>query len=215
VGKKIHLVYDFSEFDKPGDQNAAPARQELNIPQSAFVIGGSGSIEWRKGTDLFLQIALRSVAEASDLRFLWVGGKLAGWEQDYDRVLYDLERMDLSGKVIITGKQRDVTGYFAAIELFALTSREDPFPLVCLEAASLGKPIICFAGAGGMPEFVGDDAGAVVPYGDVSAFSDRILHFYQDREALVKAGAAARTKVTTSFRLADSCRRLSEIVLGL
>ncbi|MDH6063711.1 hypothetical protein, partial [Umezakia ovalisporum] len=40
---------------------------------------------------------------------------------------------------------------------------------VCLEAASLGKPILCFDKAGGEPEFVEDDCGFIVPYLDLDA----------------------------------------------
>ena len=40
---------------------------------------------------------------------------------------------------------------------------EDPYTLVCLEAAALEKPYVCFEGAGGSPEFVEEDCGFVVP----------------------------------------------------
>jgi hypothetical protein len=40
---------------------------------------------------------------------------------------------------------------------------------VCLEAAALGKPIICFGDAGGMPEFIEEVCELVVPYLDILA----------------------------------------------
>jgi glycosyltransferase involved in cell wall biosynthesis len=57
--------------------------------------------------------------------------------------------------------------YFAAFDVFALVSREDPFPVVCLEAASLGKPIVCFNSSDGEKEFVENDCGFVVPDLDI------------------------------------------------
>ena len=58
-----------------------------------------------------------------------------------------------------------------ACDLFCLPSREDPFPLVMLEAGALGKPMVCFDGAGGAKEFAARGAGIVVPYLDVPAMA--------------------------------------------
>jgi glycosyltransferase involved in cell wall biosynthesis len=43
---------------------------------------------------------------------------------------------------------------------FLLTSRQDPFPLVMIEAAYLGKPIVSFP-SGGVSEFILDGMGAI------------------------------------------------------
>jgi phosphatidyl-myo-inositol dimannoside synthase len=51
-------------------------------------------------------------------------------------------------------------------DLFALPSRKEGFGLVYLEAMSYGKPCIA-ARAGGAPEVVDDQVGALVEYGDV------------------------------------------------
>ena len=53
----------------------------------------------------------------------------------------------------------EVHDNYAAMDVFALTSREDPFPLVMLEAGGHGLPTVCFAGAGGAEEFAGPAPG--------------------------------------------------------
>ena len=60
-----------------------------------------------------------------------------------------------------------MSDYFSIFDVFALMFREDPFPLVCLEAALLEKPNLCFARAGGASELVESDSGFVVPYLDL------------------------------------------------
>ncbi len=59
--------------------------------------------------------------------------------------------------------------YVACFDLFTLTSREDPYPLVILEAGLNHNPVLCFDGSGGSPDFVGTDTGCLVPYLDLSA----------------------------------------------
>ena len=76
-----------------------------------------------------------------------------------------------------------------------LTSREDPFPLVCLEAAALGISTICFADAGGMPEFVRDDAGFVVPYLDVARAFDSVRLLMKSEELRLRLGRCAAERV--------------------
>jgi len=211
-----HLVYEFSEAR--GRDQGGPIgneREKLGIPKAAFGVCGSGTIEWRKGVDLFLQIAKQTAAKCPDIYFVWIRGGSDSENLEYLRIRHDFDRLGTNGRVILTGVLEEPHKVFSEMHLFALTSREDPFPLVCLEAASLGKPIICFANAGGMPEFVDADAGAIVPYGDIDAFCNKILDYYGDRVKLEKAGSAAREKVRSSFSEEISCSKIREIISNI
>ncbi|MDQ3800550.1 MAG: glycosyltransferase [Acidobacteriota bacterium] len=216
IERKTHLVYGFSKTDAPdatAGKDAEAVKNELGIPQNAFVVGASGTIEWRKGADIFLQLAQRLAARYEDFYFVWVGGKSPYSDAEYDRIKYDFERLELKEKVFFTGLRENPHRFYAAMDLFLLTSREDPFPLVCLEAASLGKPVICFDKAGGMAEFVGADAGAVIPYGDIEAFSEKIIYFYRNRDELRRAGDAARSKINSEFAAEKLCAEINEVLL--
>jgi glycosyltransferase involved in cell wall biosynthesis len=65
-----------------------------------------------------------------------------------------------------------------------------------------------------MPEFVGEDAGAIIPYGDTEAFSTSILDFYADRDKLEASGQAARQKIASQFSKDAACRKIEEILLS-
>ncbi len=162
---KISNVYEFVPVLDA--QAFLPARrrvrQELGIPDNALVVAGAGTIDWRKAPDLFIQVA-QHVGERQGIPtvFIWPGGNLSsvdGW-----RVQHDVRHAGVEGRVHFLGAKPNPYDYLSAADVFLLTSREDPYPLVCLEAASLGKPVICFADSGGMPEFVEQDCGFVVPY---------------------------------------------------
>lgn len=209
--KKIHLVYEFSKvnFNKESvDRNLL--LNELNIPVDAFIVGGSGTIEWRKGTDLFIQLASKLATLKSDIYFLWVGGYLSGIEEK--KILSDIKKFNLESRVIFIGKQTKPDSFYSLMDIFALTSREDPFPLVCLEVALLGKPIICFENSGGIPELVEDDAGAVVEFENTSEMAEKIIQFYNDKELLNHAGEKAHEKATLNFSLENSCTKLEQIL---
>ncbi len=214
IRNQTHLAYDFWEPNDSAEENGNSVKEELGIPPDALVVVGCGAMEWRKGIDLFLQIASRVTSKSSDIFFIWVGGNLAASDVGYIQTRYDYKLLDLEGKVFFVGIQQRLHRFFAAMDVFALTSREDPFPLVCLEAASLRKPIVCFENSGGMPEFIEDDAGIVVPYGDILAFADSILRYQHNRPELERAGMKAREKFTTRFSPEISCQRINEILLS-
>jgi glycosyltransferase involved in cell wall biosynthesis len=214
ITNRTEIVHEFSELDPVNQADAASVRTSLGIPPDAFVVGGSGTVSSRKGTDLFIEIASRLTSSLPDIYFVWVGGGSGHSAAEFEYAVAEIDRLGLN-RVFITGAQKTPGNHFANFDVFALTSREDPFPLVCLEAASLGKPIICFEGAGGMPEFVADDAGSVLPLGDTKAFADAILEYYRDRSKLAAAGDAANRKINSEFSLDSSCRRISDLILQL
>ncbi len=110
----------------------------------------------------------------------------------------------------------NVMDYLKAGDLFILPSREDPFPLVCLEAAMCGLPVLCFRDAGGMPEFVEEDAGFVVPFEDTKKLAEKIVQLHDDPELRERLGRQAREKVharhvtpIASPKILSACREIS------
>jgi glycosyltransferase involved in cell wall biosynthesis len=114
-----------------------------------------------------------------------------------------LERLANSSGV---GKQVRFVGgastplpFMIAADVFLLPSREDPFPLVCLESADCGVPTICFAEAGGMPDFVGSDCGVVVSHLDVQQMAAELGLLLNDETRTRRLGEQAREKVRSQF----------------
>jgi len=114
---------------------------------------------------------------------------------DWTAFTHDIARCDLKSTVTLISSHPDPYRYFGGSDIFVLPSREDPYPLVCLEAAVCGMPIICFDRGGGMPEFVEHDCGAVVPYLDIPAMAEQVILFATDEQKRVAAGEAAQAKV--------------------
>jgi glycosyltransferase involved in cell wall biosynthesis len=190
---KARVVYDYTGDSLGGITTAAQVRQQLGIPAGTRIVGAIGSLGWRKGPDLFLQVAQQvAAAGQQEARFVWVGGNPAS--PSFKELQYDIERMGLADSVLFVGNQSDLRGYYEAFDVLLLTSREDPFPLVCIEAGMTGCPTICFAQAGGMPEFVRSDAGFVVPYANTQAMSEKTMYLLQHESIRRDMGAQARQR---------------------
>ena len=139
----------------------ASHRAKLNIPASDFLIVAAGFGDLRKGFDLFAQLAARA---PKTQHYVWVG-----------EVQPDLKTY-LDPKLHITGFSEDIFAWLSAADVFALPSREDPFPTVAIEALAAGLPIVCFDEAGGIPAFIrAQNAGEVAAPFDPDDFRTKIL----------------------------------------
>jgi glycosyltransferase involved in cell wall biosynthesis len=187
-----------SMSDDTADDSAS-LRLSFGLPESGQVVLGVGQATWRKGIDLFLQLAL-AVRSRIDLpnppTFVWVGDTdgPAGVDAAWDHA-----RAGLTDAVKFVGIQSDMSRWYKVADLIALTSREDPFPLTVLEAAAYGRPTVCFRDAGGAPEFTRNDAGVAIPYLDVPAMAREVASLLSDANRRRQLGAAAAQRATTEY----------------
>ncbi len=198
---RITVVHDFIPAgDFPAHPNGATPSvlalmTRIGVPQGAAVVGVVATVEWRKGADLFAALArlLPPVdANGRPIHLVWVGG---GQAADMAQLRFDVITASLAGRVHIVGPTERTADWYPIFTVLALLSREDPFPLVCLEAAASGVPTVCFADAGGMPEFVETDAGVVVPFLDLPAFADALRRVLDDPALRARLGETAAAKV--------------------
>ena len=211
---KVQMVHGFVPIcDRDGREAEETRRsvfRELHIPDSSRLICACGSVERRKGADLFLELArlVREASKASPVYFLWVGGRA-------DQLLAiraETKRLSLQDDVRFIGSRPDVARYYEAADVFVLTSREDPFPLVMMEAALREKPIVCFENSGGAPEFVDHDAGIVIPGFDVSAMAEKVAMLLSSPELCRQMGAAGRQKVLAHHDLNLGAAKIAKII---
>ena len=203
--EKIDLIHGFVPVPnltlEEHQARCQRVKNGLGWAQDVFVVGGCGSLGWRKGTDLFLQIAcLVSRKKGYEkVRFLWVGGgKQDNASLEFDHDVRALGLQEVCSRIITT---EEVSDYYCAMDVFALTSREDPFPLVMLEAGTYNAPTICFEGSGGGAEFVGDNAGLTAPYLDIVTFAAHIMTLHDQSDLCAQFGNAASEKVRTYFTI--------------
>ncbi|MGD1921138.1 MAG: glycosyltransferase family 4 protein [Pleurocapsa sp.] len=214
--EKIHTIYGFipqkSHKDSTYLQTRESICQELDIPENAKIICASGTTGWRKGTDLFIQLADAVSQKYSDypVYFLWIGGENKGGS--FGELWHDVENLNLEKQVKFLGIKSNPLDYFHACDVFAMPSREDPFPLVCLEAASMGKPIVCFDKAGGIKEFVEDDCGFVVPYLDIDEMASKIVRLLQSPELCQSLGQHAQQKVKDRHDIEATAPKILQVI---
>jgi glycosyltransferase involved in cell wall biosynthesis len=211
---RIDVCHEFIPNEQPPVAPGAveAIRRELDLSPGTLVVGSVGTVEWRKAPDLFVQVAQRtitSLAAERDVAFVWVGGPAARDDYSLKQVQHDIEQIGLSDRILFVGARADPRPFMALFDVFALTSREDAFPLSCLEASALRTPVVCFD-AGGMREFLKRTERLVVPYLDLGAMVGRICQLLRSESERVTLGQRLGDRVTQSH-LVDT---VAPILLG-
>jgi glycosyltransferase involved in cell wall biosynthesis len=174
-------------------------RVALGVPNDSILVLGAGYGDMRKGLDLFLQAA-RQVWNRPDgkrLHFCWVGD-MAPQLSTY--LAPEIEAAELSGLGHFPGFRDDISGFMNAADVFALTSREDPFPSVALEALASGIKVVAFAGTGGIADLLEDsDLGCSVPMSDSAAMAAALCELAVPQPEDLRAARAAAAQTRFDF----------------
>lgn len=187
-----------------------------------FMVLGAGTVEFRKGVDLFLGTAAAVLrhSPARSVHFVWVGRNYRP-DVDVGYSVYLREQMQRSGlesHVTILDEVSDLEPIYALADAFLLASRLDPLPNVCIDAAVRRIPIVCFHDASGMADLMMADpatATAVVPYLDSDAAGQLIARFASDEPARQKMAEAISDLARRHFDMESYVSRLDQLGLGL
>lgn len=171
-------------------------RARLNLPQQARIIIGVGYADHRKGIDLFIDAGIRIVREKSDAYLVWVGKVDPEVRRDIDRTIAE---QGVSHRFLFPGYEEDTDPYFAGADIFALTSREDPFPSVAMEAMDAALPIVAFEGAGGISELAGNGCGVLAPAFDPAAYAKAIVELLENSEKAHMLGNLGQSMIENHF----------------
>lgn len=141
--------------------------QDFGRPSRVFL--GAGYADERKGFDLFLQAAASIAAREEQATFVWLG-ELSAWARSLaDRALSEGMRL------VLPGFREDADDWYAATDVYLLTSRQDPGPTTVMNAASVGVPFVGLDADIGLRALADVISAAGDFVADPAALADRAL----------------------------------------
>jgi glycosyltransferase involved in cell wall biosynthesis/SAM-dependent methyltransferase len=174
----------------------AALRQKLRLPQDAEIILAVGYADMRKGVDLFVEAGLAMLQSGRSSHFVWVGHADVNL---LDRLIEEITQQGYAANFHFVGMDFNTDDYYAGADVYALASREDPFPSVVLEALSVGLPVVAFAGAGGAEDIVRRGCGLLVPTVGASELAMALSSELDDAELRGRHGDIGSHLVSTEY----------------
>jgi glycosyltransferase involved in cell wall biosynthesis len=209
----IRLGLDLNVFADYANRRAL-FRRELGIADNVTLVGIVGRLTEIKNHEMFLESVAR--VDLEDVRFVVIGdGSLRAGLEERARSL------GLEEKVIFAGGRKDPENFYPALDIVALTSRNEGTPLTLIEAMANARPVIATS-VGGVVDLLGDvieenssyqvcERGiSVRPY-DVDAFAAGLETLIKDKDLQSKFGRNGFEFVDRNYRK----ERLLDDIKGL
>ncbi len=189
-------------------------REELGARTNDLLVGIVGRLTEIKNHQLFLQAAKLFKDSFSDpspnarVRFVVIGD--GALRQALEQQAASL---GLADEVTFTGSRRDLDQVYPALDIVALTSRNEGTPLTLIEAMANARPVISTA-VGGVVDLLGDPMpgqaghafticrrGISVPADDASAFAAGLARLAADTTLRQEIGERGLDFVITKYSI--------------
>jgi len=154
------------------------------------VVVAAGRLVSRKGFPRLVR-AFAPVARAHPDWQLHIYGSGQGTE--VVRIETLLDELDLRRQVLVQGYHQDLPTVFSEASVYAMGSRSEGFPMVLIEAMSVGLPLIAFDCPRGPGETIDDGVnGFLVDDDDIAGYSRALARLVEDADLRRRLGARAR-----------------------
>lgn len=196
----------------PKDYPQAEARERLGIPIGVPIVGTVCVFRVQKRLHLWLQLAKQMHDVYPQVHFVIVGdgpeeARLKQLAHDYG----------LSAHTHFPGRLEEVRPWFAAMDLYLMTSEFEGLPIAMLEAMSMTLPVVSTT-AGGIGEVVRPGKeGHLASVEDSPALLPHLLQLLENPARRQAMGQAARQRVIEAFsieRMAQDLEQIYEEVLA-
>jgi len=196
LGGSINGVDADGRF-KPADPTVRRAcRKEYGIGEECRVIGFMGRVVRDKGIVELVEAWGQLRSEFEDLHLLVVGPAEAEDPLPKDAKL----ALESDPRIHLVGLNWDTPRLYSAMDVVVLPTYREGFPMVPLEAASMGLPVVATRVPGCTDAVQDGVTGTLVPPRDSRALSEAIRHYLRSSHLRRVHGDAARAHVIREFR---------------
>lgn len=204
----IRVIPNGFDFETLLARPVRDVRRLHRIADDELLILTVGRLSPEKNHELLLRAAARVVRDHSRVRFVLVGhGPL-------ERRLRERAReLGIDDRVVFAGRVDDPESYYAAADLFVLTSEIESLPNALIEAQAFGVPAIT-TDVGGASEVVADGVtGLVVPVDD-QRINRGISEIVGDHERRHSMTTVAAERVDGRFGMGRMAAEVDEVCSG-
>lgn len=199
LSDRVHTLYH--GVPAPGTVLSEQARSDLRagwgVPDNAVLAGLFSRLERPKGQHLLVEALRRACDEGLPLYGLIVGHVMdAGY---VDELKAQIAEQNLEGRVRFEGFSEDIQTWMQACDVIALTTWEETFGLVLIEAMRAGVAVIG-SDRGGVPEIIRHErTGLVFRSFDDADFYTQLRRLAVDAEFRTTLASAGKQTADQRF----------------
>ncbi len=213
---KLEIMYNAISIPKSQEENNI-LKKEHPALDNYFLVGSIGILEdWKNQKDLIMAAKYIEDSGFKNMAFFIIGDSLSveSSKQKYKNKLKKLTHIiGMENKIIFTGLRNDILRVLPSLNILVISSKTpDPCPLVSLEAASLGVPIISTHFGGTKEMFIEDIEALFYKPEDYKVLAEEIIYLAKNPSKLNSIAEAARLKVINNHNIDIYLKKLTDIV---
>ncbi|MGD6875735.1 glycosyltransferase family 4 protein [Bacillus infantis] len=182
---KIEVIYNGVDLDQFEFHKKEKSLQ--------YKIGILGRLSVEKNHAFFVKIADQLKNNPSITFYI------AGDGPERENIHSMISSLNLSGNVKMLGTVHEPEKFIKDMDVLLLTSHQEVFPMVILEAMAVGTPVVAIDRGGIKESIIDGDTGYVVPDHSIEDFCSRIIHMKENKESTLAMIKKARERVQLHF----------------
>ena len=211
------IKYIYSVVDLPDARTATHAEREaarahLGIERDCFSVGYIAAFDERKAQLEFIENALGLLKQSvPSARVFFIGDFNPEKSAYARRCLESVERRRMASAVSFVGYTPDIAGWYRALDLVVVASRNEGMARCMIESIACGTPVVSFDVCSAREILEGYDCGAVVPRGEYEGLVEQVKRLSQDtvtRRRLGENGVRAARSLFDPSRLIEQYEEL-------
>ncbi len=106
----------------------------------------------------------------------------------FEEVKSLLKEEGLENDIVLSGYQKNSVSAMKGVDMLCLTSENEGFGMVVLEAMAAAKPVVSFDVGGVRNLIVEAESGFLIPFPDVEKMAEKLFTLLQSPELMLKIG---------------------------
>lgn len=202
----IHNGIDFESMQRDQDNTFELEARFISTPYILSI----GTFSHIKGQDILIKAFAKIAIKNIKLHLIIIGR----YSDQLASITQLIRNLNLEDRVTLLTDvaHKRIHAFMQHALLFALPSRSEALPIVLLEAAAYGLPVIA-TNVGGIPEIIEHGVtGRLFEPEDIAGLENGITILIDDNEASLQLGTALKSKVFEYFRWADAYEKYMQLV---
>jgi len=201
----IYVVPNAIDFNKTQlllNNDNAYTRWDKEYGNRPFTLLHCGGFLESKGQHVLIEIAKKLKESNIEFKIKLVGiiYKGSASKKYYDKIIEDINKLELEQYFDIILNQSDVVQYFTECDVLIHPSATEGLPRVAMEAMCLGKPVIGNA-VGGMTDFILNGYTGFLPnYNNVGDYVEYILLLYTNKDLYRTISANSKRVIRAYYK---------------
>ncbi len=192
-----HLIYNavnIKESNKINIEQREQLCKKLNLDPNKKNVIMVAAYRKEKRHDLAVEVIKNINKVRNDIQFIMLGEG-----PHKEEFIKQINELNLDDSVKILGHVTNVDEYYKISDLSMLTSIDEPFGYVVIEAMLNNIPVIAFNSGGPSEIITNNKDGYLIEQCDVEDFSKKIIELFNNNELLDQFSINAREKVIDKF----------------